>query len=59
MRQWSKKNVVVVSEYNAPEDFVCVAEFQSKMGLRNKTQEQEVRSEKVFAHKSIAWEIVC
>ena len=59
MREWSKKNIVIVSEYGAPEDFVCVQEFQSKMGLRNKAQEQEVRSEKVFAHESIAWEIVC
>ena len=59
MREWSKKNTVIVSEYSAPEDFVCVAEFQSKMGLRNKAQDQEVRSEKVFAHESIAWEIVC
>ncbi len=59
MRQWSKVNTVLVSEYNAPEDFVCVAEFQSKMGLRNKAQDQEVRSEKVFAHESIAWEVVC
>ena len=57
MRGWSKKNIVIVSEYTAPEDFVCVQEFQSKMGLRNKAQEQEVRSEKVFAHESIAWEL--
>ncbi len=59
MRRWSKANTVLVSEYNAPEDFVCVAEFQSKMGLRNKAQDQEVRSEKVFAHESIAHQIVC
>ena len=59
MREWSKKNIVIISEYTAPEDFVCVQEFKSKMGLRNKAQEQEVRSEKVFAHESIAWEIVC
>jgi DNA adenine methylase len=59
MREWSKSNTVLVSEYTAPEDFVCVKEFQSKTGLRNKAQEQEVRSEKVFAHESIAWEIVC
>ena len=59
MREWSKKNTVLVSEYTAPEDFVCVQELRSKMGLRNKAQEQEVRSEKVFAHESIAWEIVC
>ena len=59
MRLWSKVNTVLVSEYNAPDDFVCVAEFQSKMGLRNKAQDQEVRSEKVFAHESIAHQIVC
>ena len=59
MRDWSKKNIVIVSEYAAPDDFVCVKEFQSKMGLRNKAQDQEVRSEKVFVHESIAHQIVC
>ncbi len=59
MRQWSKVNTVLVSEYNAPRDFVCVAQFQSKTGLRNKAQDQEVRSEKVFAHEAIAHQIVC
>ena len=57
VREWSKRNAVLVSEYQAPEDFVCVQEFQSKMGLRNKAKDQEVRSERVFAHESIAWEV--
>ena len=59
MRVWSKRNTVIVSEYQAPDDFVCVQEFQSRIGLRNKAKEHEVRSEKVFAHKSIAHQIVC
>ena len=59
MRDWSKKNIVIVSEYAAPDDFVCVKEFQSKMGLRNKSGGQETRAEKVFAHESIAHEIMC
>ena len=59
VRDWSKRNTVLVSEYQAPEDFVCVQEFQSKMGLRNKSGGQETRAEKVFAHESIAHEIMC
>ncbi len=59
MRAWSKGNTVLVSEYNAPEDFVYVAEFNSRMGLKSKNGEKEIRSEKVFAHKSIAHQIVC
>ena len=33
--EWSINNTVVISEYKAPEDFICVAEFKSRMGHRN------------------------
>ncbi len=52
-REWSENNIVLVSEYDAPEDFVCVLGLQSRMGLRNTKKEHEVRAEKVFAHESI------
>lgn len=53
VREWSKDNIVLVSEYDAPEDFVCVLELRSRMGLRNIKKDQEDRAEKVFAHESI------
>lgn len=51
MRDWSKENTVVISEYQAPDDFECVAEFQSRMGLRVKGDKQEVRIERLFMWK--------
>lgn len=51
MRDWSKNNTVVISEYNAPEDFECVKIMHSKMGLRNEENKQELREEKLFMLK--------
>ena len=49
MRFWSLSNTVVVSEYSAPDDFVCIAEFPSRMGLRvGKGGEQPFRAERLF-----------
>lgn len=49
MRFWSLSSTVVVSEYSAPDDFVCIAEFPSKMGLRvGKDGEQPSRTERLF-----------
>ena len=47
MREWSKNNTVVVSEYSAPEDFKCVAEFSSQMGMTTSGKRPK-RSEKIF-----------
>lgn len=47
MRKWSETNTVIVSEYEAPEDFCCIAEFGSRMGLTT-GGERPVRAEKVF-----------
>lgn len=47
MREWSVNNTVVVSEYSAPDDFICVAEFESRMGLTNNGT-RPVRTEKLF-----------
>ena len=33
MRKWSKNNTVVISEYNAPEDFKCVWQMEVKSSL--------------------------
>jgi DNA adenine methylase len=44
MREWSKNNIVIISEYKAPEDFKCVAEYRVRMKLNS-----EFRTEKVFS----------
>ena len=53
MREWqSNGNTVVVSEYNAPEDFICVKEMTSQMGLSvGDTVTRPKRIEKLFMHK--------
>lgn len=51
MREWSRDNTVVVSEYAAPSDFKCVLEMSSRMGLRNSAVENELRTERLFMHK--------
>ena len=33
MREWSTNNIVYVSEYNAPDDFVCIAEHQKTSSM--------------------------
>ena len=34
MREWSKDNIVVVSEYNAPDDWVCVKEMPTRVDMQ-------------------------
>lgn len=52
MREWSKNNTVVISEYKAPEDFECVAEFSSRMGMTT-GKERPVRTERLFMYSGI------
>ena len=56
IRDWvNNGNTVVVSEYNAPDDFVCVKEMTSQMGLSvGNTTNRPKRVEKLFMHKSQA-----
>lgn len=52
MREWvSKGNTVVVSEYVAPDDFVCVVEIGTKTDMHTKSG-KEKRIEKLFMHES-------
>lgn len=56
MREWALSNTVVVSEYEAPDDFVCVREFVSQMGLSVGDKETRPRRiERVFMHKDQAY----
>lgn len=54
MRKWiADGNTVVVSEYEAPEDFVCVKEFVSQMGLSvGNAVTRPKRIERIFMHKT-------
>ena len=48
MRKWSKNNLVFVSEYVAPADFICIWEKAVSLS-QSKSKE---RTEKLFVHKS-------
>ena len=50
-RAWSRDNLVVVSEYSAPDDFVCVWERRFRSGFKP-TAERTPRVEKLFVHHS-------
>ncbi len=53
MREWSKNNTVLVSEYDAPEDFEIVWEKEVKLDIRDKNNEKQKRTEKLFKMKNI------
>ena len=49
MRKWSQDNVVFVSEYAAPSDFICVASRNKAMSLRGAHRKQ-MRTENLYMH---------
>lgn len=51
MRKWSENNTVVISEYNAPDDFECVKEIETKTDIRVGGL-KEKRIERLFRMKS-------
>lgn len=51
VRYLSKKNTVIVSEYQAPEDFECIWEKNVNLDIRNKHNQKENRVEKLFKLK--------
>ena len=53
MREWSKNNTVVISEYNAPDDFKCVFEQETAMCMYDKTGKQQLRTYKLFMYNGI------
>ena len=46
-------NIVIISEYSAPEDFVCLASHGKRETVSGKGRTQK-RQETVFIHKSLA-----
>ena len=51
MREWSKDNLVFISEYQAPEDFKRVWQKEKKLSIRSKNG-CEIRVERLFVHRS-------
>jgi len=49
MREWSKNNLVFISEYEAPKDFVCV--WEKKMKTSFNDGDRKKRTEKIFMYK--------
>ena len=52
MRKWSKNNTVLISEYDAPQDFEIVWQKDVKLDIRNKNNEKQERIENLFKYKS-------
>lgn len=52
MRKWSKNNIVFISEYNAPKDFIQVSSNMKNSTISRDTL-KKVREEKLFIHKSL------
>lgn len=50
MREWSKNNIVLISEYSAPKDFECVWQKKTKTEIRTKNNGREDRIEKLFKY---------
>lgn len=53
MREWSKDNTVLISEYEAPNDFEIVWEKQVKLDIRDKNNNKQERIERLFKYKNI------
>ena len=49
MRKWSENNVVIISEYNAPDDFNCIWEQTVQLDMRDSDNKKEIRKEKLFS----------
>lgn len=49
IRIWSKRNLVFISEYVAPEDFKCVWSKNVKLDIRDKNDNKLNRIEKLFS----------
>ena len=54
MREWSQRSVVLISEYRAPADFVCIASAPKPSSLAGGDR-QTVRTERLFCHASVPY----
>lgn len=53
MREWSKKNIVLVSEYEAPDGFETVWQKETKLDIRDKNNKKQKRIERLFKYKNL------
>lgn len=51
VREWSKQNIVLCSEYNAPNDFICIYEKTLTTTLDKNSRKKD--TEKLFIHKDL------
>lgn len=52
-RESSKYNTIVISEYSAPKDFICVKEFNRNSPISPVCDRAAIRIERLFVHESI------
>lgn len=52
MRKWSSNNTVIISEYNAPNDFICIWEKPVKLDILDGVKVKKHRVEKLFQFKN-------
>ena len=45
------ENIVIISEYEAPNDFECIKEINTKTDIRNRSGKRENRVERLFKFK--------
>lgn len=50
MREWSNENMVFISEYSAPDDFVAIWQQETKLDIRDGNNKKQKRVEKLFIH---------
>jgi len=54
VRQWSKNNIVIVSEFTAPKDFKCIWKKNRKISVNTINNKENYKvCEKLFIHKSL------
>lgn len=58
IRKWSSNNIVFVSEYNAPKDFITVWQMAVKLDIRDKNNEKKARIEKLFVHEDRVKDVI-
>jgi DNA adenine methylase len=55
VRNWRETgHIIIVSEYTAPDDFVCVLEMQTRTDLETAGGGKDPRTERLFMHRSQA-----
>lgn len=51
MRKISEKNIVLISEFSAPEDFKCIWDLKKKRTFNNDPKKYFDVTEKLFVYK--------